>query len=186
MAKKMKKRITEKISIELIEEKHAQLLFDLTDANRCYLRKWLPWVDRVNSVDDTAEFITEAKNKREKESAISFVLFYDEMLCGVVGYHEINMLTQTGGIGYWLAEDFTGKGIMTAAVKAVVVLGFKQYNLRKIIIRCADKNNRSRAIPERLGFLCEVVLQKRYQLYDQDIDIAVYTLLRENCLWLNE
>ncbi|WNO08288.1 GNAT family protein [Teredinibacter sp. KSP-S5-2] len=182
----MKKQITEKISIEYIEEKHAQILFDLTDSNRVYLRKWLPWVDRVNTVEDTATFIAEAKNKQGKESAASFALFFNDSLCGVVGFHEINTITQTGMIGYWLAEAFTGKGIMTTAVKAVSIMGFKQYDLHKIIIRCADKNNKSRAIPERLGFLCEAVLQKRHQLYDQDIDVAVYSLQREKCAWLTE
>jgi ribosomal-protein-serine acetyltransferase len=39
--------IDETIRIELINENHAQAIFDIVDKNRTHLRTWLPFVDRM-------------------------------------------------------------------------------------------------------------------------------------------
>ncbi len=38
-------KVDENLSLGLVEKRHAQELFNLTDASRTYLREWLPWVD---------------------------------------------------------------------------------------------------------------------------------------------
>jgi ribosomal-protein-serine acetyltransferase len=43
--------IDENILLELIHQKHAQPIFDLVDKNRLYLREWLSFVDRMQTLD---------------------------------------------------------------------------------------------------------------------------------------
>ena len=50
-------KVTDEIELRLVEEQHAQEIFNLTDANRQHLRKWLPWVDQTRSVTDTSAFV---------------------------------------------------------------------------------------------------------------------------------
>ena len=96
---------------------------------------------------------------------------------GSVGFHYWDKKNRKDTIGYWLAEGFQGKGIMTDAVKALMKYGFETMNLNRIEILCAVENNKSRAIPERLGFKNEGISRENEWLYDHFIDAVAYSLL---------
>lgn len=55
-----KLKIDDDLELRLLEERHAEELFALTDQNRAYLREWLPWLDNNRSLSDTKEFIKNA------------------------------------------------------------------------------------------------------------------------------
>jgi ribosomal-protein-serine acetyltransferase len=98
-------------------------------------------------------------------------------MCGVCGFHPFDITNKIGGIGYWLSRAYSGKGIMTLSVKALVEVGFRDYGLNRIEITCATGNARSRAIPERLEFKFEGVLREREFLYGRYVDHAIYSML---------
>src|SRR6185503_18828974 len=62
-------------------------------------------------------------------------------------------------IGYWLSADAVGHGIVTRSTKALTTAAFADLGLRRVSIRAAVDNVRSRAVPERLGFGYEGVLR---------------------------
>jgi ribosomal-protein-serine acetyltransferase len=80
-------------------------------------------------------------------------------------------------IGYWLAAPWQGKGIMTTACAALIDHAFKELKLHRVEIRCATGNARSRAIPERLGFVKEGVIRQGEWVNDRFLDLAVYGML---------
>jgi ribosomal-protein-serine acetyltransferase len=104
-------------------------------------------------------------------------IFSGGLIAGVAGFNSLDRTTGIGYIGYWLGEEFTGKGIMTRVVRDLVEVGATYYSLQKIDIRCATGNSRSRAIPERLGFSHEGTLRRAERVYDQWLDHEVYALL---------
>ena len=59
------------------------------------------------------------------------------------------------GIGYWIAQAFQGRGIVTKSARKGVAYAFEVYGLWALRIAVAVENQRSRAIPERLGFVVE-------------------------------
>jgi len=76
---------------------------------------------------------------------------------------------------------------VTEAVKELLNIGFGELRLNKIEIRCAEKNSKSRAIPERLGFTYEATLRQRELLYTKYVDHVVYSMLASeyNAQYLN-
>ena len=50
-------RLNDDVALELLEVRHADELFRVTDANRAHLRQWLPWVDGAKGPEDTKAFI---------------------------------------------------------------------------------------------------------------------------------
>ncbi|GAK49638.1 ribosomal-protein-serine N-acetyltransferase [Candidatus Moduliflexus flocculans] len=68
---------------------------------------------------------------------------------------------------------------MTRCVKAMINIGIQELGLKKIEIFCAEGNHRSRAIPERLGFMQEGVIRRAFDLYGECVNLAVYGLLVE-------
>ena len=169
--------IIENISIELLNSKHSKELFALTKSNRAYLRKWLPWLDFNKTVQDTEKFIKSAIIQYKDGLGPQYAVFYKDRICGVNGYHRIDKNNKTGMLGYWLGETYNGKGIISSTTIKLLNIGFYEYKLNKIEIRCASENHKSRAVPERLGFKHEATLRQCELLYDKYVDHAVYSLL---------
>lgn len=153
---------------------YAAELFALTDQNRGFLRQWLPWLDQTRTVADTTAFIRGQLVQFSEDRALHLTIFHVGKIAGVVGFNTIDPTLRSGTIGYWLGEDCNGRGIMTAAVRDLMRIGREIYDLNRIEIRCATGNTRSRAIPERLGFVCEGVLAHAEKVNEAWYDLAVY------------
>lgn len=170
-------KVEPNITLEKLALGHAQTLFNLTNANREYLREWLPWLDSIKSCSDTQKFIESTIEASSAGGAPNFAIIYEGAMCGVAGFHKINHQHKVGSIGYWLSEKYVGNGIMTASVKALLNIGFGEFNLNKIEIHCAEGNTKSRAIPERLGFTYEATLRQCEWLYSKYVNHAIYSML---------
>jgi len=174
----MKLSVTDDIILEQIALSHSKELFALIDANRDYLREWLPWLDYSMTVDDTQSFISTTIEQFESGKGPQFVILYKGKICGVVGFHPFDVQNQKGGIGYWIGQSFSGLGIVTASVKKLIELGFGSYGLNKIEIGCAEDNEKSKAIPIRLGFTLEATLREEEWLYNKYVNQCLFTKLK--------
>ncbi|MGF1591192.1 MAG: GNAT family N-acetyltransferase [Pleurocapsa sp.] len=116
--------------------------------------------------------------KWQQGSALHVTIFAQDRIAGVVGYNQIDRVNHIGHLGYWLGEEYNGKGIMTKSVRELIEVGFDYYGLNRVEIRCAVGNNRSRALPERLGFKNESIIREAEKLLDKYVDHVVYGLLR--------
>lgn len=175
------RHINNEIKLSLSIPQYAVELFELTDRNREFLRQWLPWLDTVTSASDTKEFIETQLLRFQQSEALHITIFYRDRIAGVLGYNRIDQVNSIGYIGYWLAREYNGKGIMRDSVKDIIDLGFKYYSLNRIEIRCAVDNHKSRVIPESLGFQQEGIIRKAEKLYGKHLDHVVYSLLKEEC-----
>ena len=102
------------------------------------------------------------------------------MLCGAIGLHRIDRRQKSTSIGYWIDLEHQGKGIVSAACRAIVTQGFRDFGLHRIEIRCATRNHRSSAIPRRLGFVEEGILREAEWLYDRWVDLRVFSMLAQD------
>ena len=55
-------------------------------------------------------------------------------------------------IGYWLRDDATGRGFVTAAAGALTDAGVALDGIERVEIHCDEANVRSAAVPRRLGY----------------------------------
>ena len=165
-------------SLRILRREDAAELFALTDANRAYLRKWLPWPDAVTAESDTLAYIDTVTAQREAGRGPVFAILHDGAIAGIVGFYAVQRVHRIGGIGYWLAEAVQGRGVMTECCRFVVGYGFRTLDLHRIEIAAAVENRRSRAIPERLGFELEGILRGRECIDGVHLDHAMYSLLR--------
>jgi ribosomal-protein-serine acetyltransferase len=170
-------RIDDDSSLHLLEERHAEELFALTDANRAYLRQWLPWLDQVVAVADTRAFIQSTLRQFADNNGFQTALRHQGRIVGMVGLHYVQWLNRCTSFGYWLAEAHQGRGLVTRACAALLDHVFGTLGLNHVEIQCAAGNARSRAIPERLGFRQEGLLRQREWLYDHFVDHVAYGLL---------
>lgn len=169
--------ISKDVELQLLSMDHRDELFGLVDTNREHLREWLPWVDANRSSKGSESFIKSAINQYESGKEPQYAVFYNGAMSGVCGFHPFDITNMVGGIGYWLSQACSGKGIITSSVRALVEVGFRECGLNRIEIACATGNARSRAIPERLGFKFEGVLRECEYLCGKRVDHAIYSIL---------
>ena len=165
------------ILLKPVECRDGEELFSLANANRFYLRQWLPWLDSTQSVKDTTKFIEESQKQLEQKSALVVGVHYHGKIAGVIGFHNFNWLNRSTTMGYWLAENLQGRGLMTRSCRDLINFAFNELKLNRVEIRCAVENARSRTIPERLGFQNEGTLRDGEWLYDRFVDLVVYGML---------
>ena len=58
-------------------------------------------------------------------------------------------------LGYWLAEDYWGRGIMTEAVRQICREAFDRFDILRIFAEPFAENLGSRRVLEKVGFVCE-------------------------------
>lgn len=145
-------------------------------AERARLARWLPWA-QASTRADIRDFVQRTIQQRESEQGIQTAIVVDGRAVGVVGVHGISWPNQSTSIGYWLSELYEGRGIMTAAVGAYTDHAFRDWKLRRMELRAALENRRSRAVAERLGFVEEGILRQAERVGNRYHDLVVYSAL---------
>ena len=162
--------------LRTLEPEDAGTAFHVIDANRECLRRWFPWVDPTTSLDVTREFIERSLASETDLEAIG--IWVEGRYAGVIGL-SVDPMANGGELGYWLAEGFEGRGLVTRACRELVAHGFGKLGLHRIEIKAAPHNARSRAVAERLGFTEEAVLREAGRDAERYHDLVVYGLLED-------
>lgn len=174
-------KIDEEVSLRMLNEADVEEFYHLIIRSKDYLREWLGWLDYIKSKEDTAENIrTRLKAFLENGGyPESFAIIFKGQIAGTIGFNVINKTNNIGTVGYWLGEEFQGKGIMTRAFNTIINYGFQELKLNKIEVRVAAGNKKSRTLPEQFNFTKEGKLRQAEWLYDHYVDHIIYSLLAE-------
>ena len=132
---------------------------DLREHSRDYLQPWEPsWPD-----DD----LTRAAYRRrlgvyaremELGHAWPFFIFdaQGRSLMGAITLSNVRRgVAETGTLGYWVGQPFAGRGVATAAVKAMTGFAFRSARLHRLEASCLPTNLGSRRVLEKAGFVKE-------------------------------
>ena len=98
-------------------------------------------------------------------------------MVGVIGYPAVEWDNRATSLGYWLAEEFRGRGTMTEAARVLIDHALGAWDLNRVEIRVATENRPSRGIPERLGFQQEGTLRRAQRIGSRYVDLVVYSML---------
>lgn len=172
--------IDERTTLRPIMMHDAESLFALIDNNRDTLGQWLDWVDSQENLADTQDYIKDSLARYGNYKGLDCGIWYDGQLCGLVSFNSWSLRNYKADIGYWLSPDFTGKGIMSQSVKALINYGFDVVGLHRMEILCAVHNERSCAVAKRLKFKHEGILRRGEKIGNQFYDVNVYALLEDD------
>lgn len=164
--------------LEKLNLTHSEAIFNAIDQNRKFLRKWLPFVDFTQKISDTERFVRSITDKVSSNRDEVYVIWYKHEFAGLIGFKDIDRTNDKIEIGYWLTEKMTGRGIATEATRKMVNLAFRNMDMNRVVIRCGIGNDKSSAIPRRLGFSLEGVERCGERHNQSYIDLEVYSLLK--------
>lgn len=111
---------------------------------------------------------------------VDFAICDDAGPIGGIGFQTFtDEARHAAALGYWLGRPFWGRGIMSAAVKAMTAYGFETLGLVRIYARVYKGNNASARVLEKAGYKLEGLLRKATLKEGVPIDHYLYAILRE-------
>lgn len=106
----------------------------------------------------------------------------DSRPIGSLGFYKWSASTSyQAEMGYDLAKEHWGKGIMTEAMNAVIDFGFERMKLNRIEVYIMPRNKRSAKMIKGLGFKREGLLRERW--FDENgnyTDDILFSMLRSD------
>lgn len=175
-------KVDQEIELQLFQPKDSLKLFKLVEENRNHLRKWLPWVENMTTLHHSESLISLWQQQFSENSGCNVGIMYRGELVGSIGLHQIDWYNKFTNVGYFLAKKAEGRGIMTRTVRSILNYTFSYLGLNRVEIRCGVTNLKSRAIPERLGFVLEGKIREGEYLLGNYHDLFLYSMLARD--WL--
>ena len=140
------------------------------------LRDGLPY---PYTEQDGKEFISAMLSADESET-FAFAITVDNMVIGSIGiFRQGNIHRQTAELGYYIAEEYWGKGIMAEAVKQICEYVFGNSDIIRIYAEPFAYNIASCRVLEKAGFQYEGTLRSNAVKNSKVIDMKMYSLLKE-------
>ena len=140
------------------------------------LRDGLPY---PYTEQDGKEFISAMLSADESET-FAFAITIDNMVIGSISiFRQGNIHRQTAELGYYIAEEYWSKGIMTEAVKQICEYVFAKSDIIRIYAEPFAYNIASCRVLEKVGFQYEGTLRSNAVKNSKVIDMKMYSLLKE-------
>ena len=103
--------------------------------------------------------------------------FLDGKLVGSCHLFVEHPTLREAWIGYVLAREYWGKGIMTEAARALLAFGFGELGLHRITATCRPENIGSQRVLEKIGMTREGHLRQHKWMKGQWRDSYLYAIL---------
>lgn len=161
---------------------------DANDVNEVFLLRSneaiMKYIPRplITTTEEAMEHINMIESKIVGNEGINWAITLknDPKLIGIIGHYRIKPEHFRAEIGYIIAPDFSGKGIVSEAVKAVVDYGFDVMNLNSIEAIIAPQNHASEKVLLKNKFVKEAHLLENEYYNGTFLDTVIYSLLKKN------
>lgn len=155
----------------MVDELHA-----LITKNLDRLRQWESWAHGEQTREGLAWFTNHELAEWVAGRSLPAAIRRGGVLVGSIGA-RVDSYSGTADLGFWIDAGQEGLGLVTRASRAIIEHLRSDRGLRRIEIRAAVENVRSRAVAERLGFELEGVLRQAQPVGDAVHDMALYALI---------
>ena len=141
------------------------------------LRDGLPYPYTEN---DAREFI-QSMLCVDKNQVFAFAIVHDNKCIGSIGvFRQGNIHFKTAELGYYIGEQYWGRGLMTQAVKDICEYVFENSDIIRIFSEPFANNIASQRVLEKNGFCCEGILRNNAYKNERVVDMKLYAKLKMN------
>jgi len=131
------------------------------------------------SREDGIAYITAHQAGVVPQPGSVFAIEVNGIACGSIGiFPQTDLHRKNAEIGYWLAEDYWGRGIITEAIERIIEFGFKTFDINRIFARTFSTNLASQRVLEKAGMKLEARFEKSLFKNGQFLDELVYSTLK--------
>jgi ribosomal-protein-serine acetyltransferase len=153
---------------------------DLVAENHEHLTRWLHIPPVPKTSEERRKQVANYLAHSESGERHWWLIERSGELAGTIDIHRIVPSLKQGFVGYWLAEEFTGRGTATNSLRAVIDWAFSELGLVRLEIQSSIQNEASCAVPERLGIRREAIRRHSNIINGVEHDMASYVAFAEN------
>ena len=167
-----------KISIRKWKIEDAEQLKDAINNEKVLnnLRDGIPY---PYTLEHAKEFIAQTLNA-PVDSQYSWAITADDKVIGSVGvFRKDNIHCYTAEIGYYIAEEYWGHGIMTEVIEEVCSDIFHKTDIIRIFAEPFAYNTASCRVLEKAGFELEGILRSNAVKNNKILDMKLYSLIKK-------
>jgi ribosomal-protein-serine acetyltransferase len=173
-------RVNAHIELETLKLSMTDIIYETINRDREYLSQWLPFVVYTQSVSDTESFVKSVVNQQGRKRDEVYSIWYKGKFAGLIGFKETDWINRKTELGYWLAENMQGKGIITMCMEKLIRFAFQKLNMNRVQVKVATGNSKSAAIPQKLGFKFEGIEREGERHQNKFFNLEVYSLLKSD------
>lgn len=171
--------IDDEISLRSFTAEDAGPLFEAVEKSRRHLRPWLSWVDATTKQEHSLQFIQQSLTWQHNQEGLALGIFHKKkQIIGSLGLHQWDHKLNKGQLGYWVAKEFEGQGIVHKCLQRFIDFLFNKVALNKVEVCFIPQNERSAKVAERLGCKVEGMLRQSYLRDGKLEDLVVTGLLK--------
>ncbi|MFG3050008.1 GNAT family N-acetyltransferase [Kitasatospora sp. NPDC048239] len=148
------------VSLHRRAGRHAAALNAAVLADLDHLRPWMEWAAEAPSPEVTAELVEAGAGAWEAGTDFMYLACLDAAPGSVVGAFGLHGRIGPGALelGYWVGSGHTGRGIATAAARALTAAALELPGVERVEIHCDEANGASAAVPRKLGYRLDRVV----------------------------
>jgi RimJ/RimL family protein N-acetyltransferase len=116
------------------------------------IARWLPHLPQPYGSDDARSFVAQAIEWRAlgREMTFAIVADSDDELVGMAG---VRLSDEPPTVGYWMAPEARGRGLASAATRALTAWAFATFGPARIALHAEPENHASLRVAEKCGFV---------------------------------
>ena len=164
-------------TIRQFTQDDAENYFPLVDKNRKRLEDFFAGtVAKTKTLEDTKIFVLELLLKVDAKTFFPYGIF-DHTTQKMIGYiHVMNFdwNIPKAEIGFFVDEDFSGKGITSKAVRTIMDHYFNELEFNKLFLRTHPTNKAAQALAEKCGFEKEGLIRRDYKTTNGELVDLIY------------
>jgi len=143
--------VGDRVRLALWSNEDPEVVRALVERSRPELSQFLGWATQPITAEDEAAIQRESEQRWRAATMVGWAIYEGDSMRGMLGLHR------RGGpheleIGYWLATEATGRGLMTSACTLATDVAFATDGVELVEIVHDARNLRSGAVPARLGY----------------------------------
>ncbi|HEX7040554.1 MAG TPA: GNAT family protein [Trueperaceae bacterium] len=171
-------RLDDELALRLTELHHAAGVYELVERDREHLRRWIPWTATATR-EWVEELVADELARFGAGRGWRAELCYRGEPMGLIWLHEWGGAGGSTEVGYLVAKEHEGKGLVTRSLRALIDHFFAERGVGRVAIGLDARNERSLAVVQRLGLRPEAVLRRVIVVDGEPADLSIFGLLRE-------
>ncbi|MER7277164.1 GNAT family protein [Dactylosporangium sp. NPDC000244] len=138
---------------------------------------WIPWASVSTDLDSARATLQRYADLQARDAGRLFGIWLDGTLVGGTMFVHFSAEAGACELGVWLEPAGQGRGLVTAAARALIDWAINTRGLHRVEWKCRPDNAASSAVARRLGMRLDGVLRESYPYHGVRHDTEIWSIL---------